>query len=611
MARPELKSGSLGLDGNLNRKVSPWLSNEGFYQLDGFNLDEALSISKWRGFSKFNDTQLTETGTAATFTGIFDYQKSDQTSQKIGTTLTGLYKFDTNHWTAIDLANCGGARTGTATDLFDAAIYNDLLCLGNGVDANVKYDGTNAYNLGITGPTDPCSAALAGAGAGNLSDGVYQYKITFYNSSLGHESNPSDDNTVEQSVSVTVADHTTDGKVALTSIPVSTDAQVNKRKIYRTTADGAVFLYLATINDNSTTTYTDNIADTSLGEAVDQFGNGVPPTFAYIKFWKGNAFMAAKNSSTVYFSKSGYPNAVDSNDFRDLGKNDGSVITGMALLHDTLVVYKGTSIWVAYGEDRNTFGFNRQVSDIGSVSNQGIVSIPGKNVHVFPSTDGFHMFNGGVEAPIVGVGVQLDYQGLNQNRLSSICGRPHKTRKLLIWIASDSDSTQNDKIIWHDYLQDKWGTRDLSNTKANFIANLIDSANREQFYIGGYTGYVWLGDSGGSDDGSSITCTVIDRAHPKSTNAPEGINCFYHLFVWFKPVVGATISVSYALDDPDGTYVSLGTIDASQASGQNHIHFKALGRRIYPKFVESSTLQGVALRGWLLYYKNMGRHNAP
>lgn len=60
--------------------------------------------------------------------------------------------------------------------------------------------------------------------------------------------------------------NTTGGRYGLTSIPTSADARVTKRRLYRTAAGGAVYMLLTTINDNSTTTYTDSAPDTSLGQ---------------------------------------------------------------------------------------------------------------------------------------------------------------------------------------------------------------------------------------------------------------------------------------------------------------------------------------------------------
>lgn len=72
------------------------------------------------------------------------------------------------------------------------------------------------------------------------------------------------------------------GQVSLTSIPTSGDARVTKRHLYRTTAGGTLYKRLATINDNVTTTYTDNIADADLGavEPTDAiaFGGAVTVT---------------------------------------------------------------------------------------------------------------------------------------------------------------------------------------------------------------------------------------------------------------------------------------------------------------------------------------------
>lgn len=56
------------------------------------------------------------------------------------------------------------------------------------------------------------------------------------------------------------------GQISLSAIPVSSDPRVVARVIYRTAANGSVFKRLATISDNTTTTYTDNIADSSLGQ---------------------------------------------------------------------------------------------------------------------------------------------------------------------------------------------------------------------------------------------------------------------------------------------------------------------------------------------------------
>lgn len=62
----------------------------------------------------------------------------------------------------------------------------------------------------------------------------------------------------------------------LTSIPVSSDPRVVARWIYRSPAtpvDPKDLRFVAAINDNTTTTYTDNLADGSLGAPLDWLGS--------------------------------------------------------------------------------------------------------------------------------------------------------------------------------------------------------------------------------------------------------------------------------------------------------------------------------------------------
>lgn len=109
-------------------------------------------------------------------------------------------------------------------------------------------------------------AALAGSGAGNVTNGAHIYKITFVNpvgeTELGTASN-----------TITVVDSTTNGQISITGIPVSTDATVTARRIYRTKAGGSTYFFIATLSDNTTTIYTDNTADASLPATAGQYAS--------------------------------------------------------------------------------------------------------------------------------------------------------------------------------------------------------------------------------------------------------------------------------------------------------------------------------------------------
>ena len=109
-------------------------------------------------------------------------------------------------------------------------------------------------------PAAPVAALASPAVAGNVDNGAHRYGVTFVTAD-------GQTNIDAVTAAVTVADKAVNGKVELTAIPLGGSA-VTARKVYRTIAAGTTYLLLATLADNTTTVYTDNIADASLGAAA-------------------------------------------------------------------------------------------------------------------------------------------------------------------------------------------------------------------------------------------------------------------------------------------------------------------------------------------------------
>lgn len=119
------------------------------------------------------------------------------------------------------------------------------------VSAQLRLDASNQEPA-----PDALSCALVGV-AGNVTNGAHRYAVTFV--TADGETQPG-----TTSAAVTVADKTVSGQVALTGIPLG-GSLVTARNLYRTVAAGSAFLKLATLADNTTTVYTDNLADAALG----------------------------------------------------------------------------------------------------------------------------------------------------------------------------------------------------------------------------------------------------------------------------------------------------------------------------------------------------------
>jgi len=183
---------------------------------------------------------------------------------------------------------------------------------------------TTVHEWGIAAPSTAPTAADNGAGA--MAAGTYQYRVTFGSSLTGSESNPS------SAASVTIG---ASRQVQLTSIPVSTDAQVDRRHIYRTSAGGSLFFLLTTISDNSTTTYNDNTVDANLNTDLLFFDNVKPDSSYNFPWWSPSLqrmFWCQDGSSSgsqerIYYSPPGRPESVQG--FMRTGSPGSGIIAGV------------------------------------------------------------------------------------------------------------------------------------------------------------------------------------------------------------------------------------------------------------------------------------------
>ena len=171
----------------------------------------------------------------------------------------------------------------------------------------VAPDGT-VSDWGIQAPNVALGAA--DSGAGTLVAGTYQYTVTFRNSTTTSRSNAN-----LNSVSVTVG---ANRQVTLSNLPISADPQVDSREVYRTTAGGTILFLLATIANNTATTYidtggaalsafqlqTDNLPP---GEGIGGvvYGDAEGP-FAGRMWWCRRSV----TNTNIYFSPIGRPESV-------------------------------------------------------------------------------------------------------------------------------------------------------------------------------------------------------------------------------------------------------------------------------------------------------------
>lgn len=223
----------------------------------------------------------------------------------------------------------------TAGGRIGATEYENYLFVGNGNVDPYKYNEAFTRH-GIPAPTATSTAASGGTG---VISGSYQYKVTYVNSALA-EGNPGP-------ASATFV--ASANQIDITSIPVAPQSYgVNSRRIYRTEDGGTTFKRVTEISDNTTTTYTDNTADGSLGVAAPS-DNFEPPQYGFCIAHQNRIFCNdPDNPNYVWYSDLAEPYTFGAANFVRIGDNTTDIVRGLAVYDNNVVVFCDNSVWIIY-----------------------------------------------------------------------------------------------------------------------------------------------------------------------------------------------------------------------------------------------------------------------
>ena len=309
------------LGGGRNTKDSNTLINDiEAVDIENFDFEERGAIKKVNGSYKLNTTKVAD----APINSLYEAIKSDGTSHLLAFCGTGIY-----------VSTDGGATFSLLKDGFEANkkwscyTYADNVIMVNGFDSNQIYDFTAVRDMGLTAPS---SAPSVGVGAAGSLTGDYYYRVSFVYK--GSESNAS---TASSKVSPASQ------KVNLTNIPIG-GSGCTQRKLYRTKAGGLVYYELATINDNTTTTYEDNDVDDLLSWKIAPTNNTPPPTAKFVIEKNERILYIMPDSSDFYYSELYKPELSKGTSYRTVGADDGGMLMGAATYEGNIYFYKAKKI---------------------------------------------------------------------------------------------------------------------------------------------------------------------------------------------------------------------------------------------------------------------------
>jgi len=172
------------------------------------------------------------------------------------------------------------------------AVVGDRVFWSNGVELGCVQNGANR-TWGITPPGMPVLTAASGA----LGIGKYQVVVTYLRQD-GQESGTG----LAVAIELTAV-----GGIALSSIPVSTDAAVTHKVIYATSVGGEI-LYRRGLITNATATFLIDELQKDSSPLLTQFLQP-PPAGDHIGYWKG--WMLVAKDNRLYPSESYGPELFD------------------------------------------------------------------------------------------------------------------------------------------------------------------------------------------------------------------------------------------------------------------------------------------------------------
>jgi hypothetical protein len=290
--------------------------------------------------------------------------------------------------------------------------------------------------------------------------------------------------------------------VNLASIPVSSDAQVTGRKLYRTTAGGSTFYWLATINDNTSTTFVDNIPDIALGAEMEE-DHDLCPSGKFSAWWDERLWVTGDD--IVYYSQILYPEHFDiSARYITVQRGDMSdEITQLVAYKDSLYLFRKRSIY-AIQKTVSGYGLFLITDDVGCIAPWSMVSV--NNLLMFISFRGVELFNGtdvyGIEPSLP---IDRTVKTIDTTKTDYICGMNYPEKREVWFSIPDRTSGSATTAVYHT-VANAWYYFSFYKTPSCLVA-CYDANKNLVAKMGTRDGYLCLCESTYLDNATAITAT--------------------------------------------------------------------------------------------------------
>lgn len=373
-----------------------------------------------------------------------------------------------------------GVRVGTTQ-------YENHMFIGNGGVTPYKYNGTAFTRHGVPQPSLTATSGVASIG-GALSAATYYFKVAFVNSAAAI----GDVSSATTGVAIAVAT----GVVSLVGLPVAPQSHgVNARRIYQaTTSTGGTYSLIATINDNTTTTYRVTGSETLSTAAPTD--NGEPPKYSVACTHQGRLFVNdSANPGYIWYSEIFEPYTFKSVNFQPIGDQTRDLVKSLSVYDNQILVgcengsyllYMPTTdpldwgvikVRTDYGSKSpfSTFLYNNKIM-FGAMQNDkfvGFAAISGSNI----DPEATYLDVSTNESDTKSAKIEPDMFEVQELYVGNVTAMVYRN-KAYIAVTSGDGTTQNNKVWVFDFSK--------SNVKNQEAAwSPITGVNAAQFTVYG------------------------------------------------------------------------------------------------------------------------------
>jgi hypothetical protein len=331
-------------------------------------------------------------------------------------------------------------------------------------------NGDGVYGLGIEPPQAPPIVTLANAG-GTFTAGTYYLYVRYRNrNNPNTESNPSPATVVTFSAG--------NDTISSLELPVSSDPQVNQRRVFMTAlggADGDVAYLVATIDDNTTTTYGTDILNvsTSSESFTNYLNQAAAPAGTVIAQFKDYTLIGGSQDypTRLYFSQPTVPDywlpddGLIGGDWEDLDLDTGRPITAItSLLNSAMVDFSdGRAVVTTTGDTTDPIAFQFTERASGAVGPQAVAAVG--NAAYILGENGIYFTTGYDQTNLSGPGER----NLDAPKFLQDAERPSISRTILRKI----DGTNRSRFVSvsHPSKSQVWFAVNLTSDTANAPSN--------------------------------------------------------------------------------------------------------------------------------------------